>query len=649
MIRKKVFCIFIFWFSLSVIFGEDEKSLQLFSFGPETDEILVLCFTQKNNYEQSELINNLKSFIKNISVESENKNLLNQKVIIAISHNDYTDLPSDVEVQSFVGMNELTNKIIKYKQASVFIFDEDNNFNITYKTREKKSPAWMLKLFFSSIKETGLQVNSKIFSLDDGATQSMKALDVFFTENIPALHIEILPTTNIEKLISNLSYNYPKYFSKTWEQNFFLLFNFGNIKIISERTIVIFTEVLLFLIFFNLFMQSIISKKNTGISSVKKFFTNASFYFILVMFNLFCILIAKFITGLIYKNFLGANEVITEFNIYYIIIFIATWIFEVLFIQSIATFVLKKSNFDFKSLKDFYPMLCFVNFFVLSILDFSIFIFAFITYALSNFYYLTKKIFSKTAVLLLTFIPTIVYFFMLIGNINTFIILITKNFLFFTVITLPIIFIINAIYFISKKYFKRKIFITLASILVISLFATLTFYFAVKKSNTPIEIRQVFNNGNNNTTIRSNYIIHDDLQLINLPNGNINSTDYIAVESRLENYLDRSVGTIKIKSPVKVEAVQVEILNRDGIAIYEADKSFTADKTVKFISSQKPSMPFEINFSSEKNANLEILVKIFSYENKYNTKLKNSSEVKAKNYFQDFLLEANYKFDLKAK
>ena len=89
-----------------------------------------------------------------------------------------------------------------------------------------------------------------------------------------------------------------------------------------------------------------------------------------------------------------------------------------------------------------------------------------------------------------------------------------------------------------------------------------------------------------------------------------------------ENYLDRSIATLTINSTVEVEALEIVITNEFGIPVYEADKTIVLDgNKAKIITSQKVSMPFTITFSSEKDANLNILVTAYSFENPFGTKL----------------------------
>lgn len=643
MIKKKTFFIFMFCFVLNYMFAQEQNSLEIFTFGPKTDNALVLCFTEKNKNDTGVLYKKLKNFIQNFDDTPNSESRLQQTLIIAISYNDYSDLPNDVEVQTFVGMNELVNEIVKYKNPSVFIFNEAQQFQIQYSNEYKRSPLWLLKLFLES---TDLQYRQKIFFTEPQTTQAKDSLNIFFIENIPALLIKLLPETNIEALILNLSKNYPKYFSKIWEQNFFLLYNFGSIKIIPEKLIIIFIEIFLCLIFFALFLKALIQKKRI---KLKKILLYSFFYLLLLGFNICCIASAQFLTRFVFQLFLGTSKIIPPFECYYIIIFASLFLITILFFQSLIIFFLQKKEFHFKIFKNFYPTVCLVNFFVLVILDFSVFLFAFLSFAISNFYYRTKKLIYKVLILALSFIPMLIYFCLFSKNINAVLLPSTKEMLFFAVASIPILFMSYIVYFTSKKYFRAKIYMSLASFICINIVASGLLYFAITKRQRPIEIRQIFTNNTNTSSISSPYILKDTIQLTNLPAPAKNSTEYITVSRSLKNYLDRSVGTLRISSPVKVEALQVFISNENGIAIYGSDRSFISGDAVKFLRPQNPTMPFEINFSSEKNAQLKVCVKIFSYENVFDTKIKTTSKVDPKKYIQNFLMEAQYIFTLNAE
>lgn len=645
---KKI-CSFIFCtsFFLSLSFSQEKNaSLEVFSFGKETSNPLVLCFVEKDNPSESLLIKKLKTFITEFS-KSDIANNLRFKLIIAISHNDYTDLPSDVEVQTFVGLRQLLEQITKYKTPSVFIFTKSDKYNISYKTAKQNCPLWMLKLLFESTQQTNFIFDSKALSFDNDIN-NLKTLDIFFTENIPAMLIDSSSQVDIEKILINLINNFLKHFSEEWEKNYFLLFIFGNLKIFSERTSIIFISVFIFIIFLFLFFKSIFSTSTLTLNEV---FANIFLYLAFVFSNFFLILLARISTNYIFKIILGTDKILGSFSIFYLIIFILICLIEILVFQFFVIIIIKKAKFNFLFFKKYYTNMCLINFFCLVIFDFSIYPFTFMTYVMSNFYHLAKNYFQKILVLVLTFIPTIFYFFLVLGNVNTIINIIKNTSLFLSILTLPIIFILSLIFFIQKRYLRRKFLISLISLILVT--AGTIFYFGSmsKKNKIPVEIRQVFTDTKNYTTAKTPYKINKSLELTNIPVKTKTSEEYIKVESDLVNYLNRSVGFINVTSPVNLEvvAVQVFIRNDKGIAIYEANKNFEIGEQIKFLSPQNPSLPFKIDFSSEKNAELNITVKLFSRNNIFNTHLKRSDKNGLSNYAQNFLLEAEHKFKLVAK
>lgn len=102
-----------------------------------------MCFTDTSTQQADKIITQVKSFIKDFSVQAKN-NELEFTLLVAISKNDYTDLPSDVAIKSFVGIGELVSEIIKYKRSSVFIFNTSEYENISYQVARTKAPSWMI-------------------------------------------------------------------------------------------------------------------------------------------------------------------------------------------------------------------------------------------------------------------------------------------------------------------------------------------------------------------------------------------------------------------------------------------------------------------------------------------------------------------------
>lgn len=647
-LKKKLLLLFVFNFFLSFVSAQTKNnSLQLFTFGPkESDNALVLCFTSSsalaNGSGEANLLNKASNFAKKFS--EEQKNNLDFKLIIAISHNDYTDLPDDVEVKTFVGMRMLVDEIAKYKRASVFIFDDSGKENISYKTASTKSPAWMIKLFTKSAEGSGFNIHSKIFSLDKDDSQNIATLNIFFNENIPALLIKCKDNFNLDVLINNLSKNFWKFFSQDWEQNYFIFFHFVSFNILSERTNIIFLSVVCIIIFLVLFFRVLRGEKTL---SIKESIILWLIYFFYVAESFIFLIIAKSLSNFIFTAFIGSAKPMEKFNVYYIIFYTSILFLQILVFHIPLTLIQKKVNTKLEIRDDVYQRISLINFFSLVTFDFSIYPFAFFNFLIFNFYYFIKNTFWRNLILSLGFLPAIIYFIVVVGNpISTFDIFQNKI-LFLSLLTIPITFIFSVLYTFSKKYFKRKFFISLGAFALVTVIVMLLFYSSTKKHKTKIEIRQIFTDNENSSIIKSEYKLKENLTLTNLPNQDKNSNEFFQVEKKLENYLDRSLGTISINSPLAVEAIQVFIFNDEGVSVYEADRDFLLEDGIKFLSSQKPEMPFKINFSSEKNANLNILVKIFSYENVFKTCLQKSNQYNLK-YDEKFLLQAETQFTLKA-
>ena len=640
--KKSFIVIFILLIFAGIVFAREERnSLELFRFGAKGyDNVLALCFTDTSTQQADKIITQVKSFIKDFSVQAKN-NELEFTLLVAISKNDYTDLPSDVAIKSFVGMGELVSEIIKYKRSSVFIFNTSKHENISYQVARTKAPSWMIQLFAQSINETNFELTPRTFSLDTHNKSNIETLKLFFDENIPSLLVHMKETTNVSSLIENIYQNYPSYFSEDWEQNYFLFFHFDNLRIISEKSSILFIVVVLILIFVYLFLKTIIKNKRL---TLKLILTRVCLYVAIVLCNCIFLLFARSIADFIFTACTGTKNIIGQFNAYYLIIFITCWVLLILFFQSFLVHILKKTNSTFQVFSDIYPGSCLLNFFALIVYDFSIYPFTFFTYVVANLFYVTKNNIAKVLVLLISFIPTLLYFIFVIGNSTSLIELIHSNILFLALTSISIVYIFTIAYAISKTYFKSKFFISLLSIVLIAGITILVFITQIKQYKISVQIRQAFTDTGNVSSIKSDYRIKDVFTLTNIPAQSVTASKYIQIEKHLENYLDRSIGTISINSPLKIEALQIFISTATGVAIYEADKNYISTSGgIQFLSSQNSEQPFVINFSSEKDAILNVNVKLFSYDNPFGTKIKTDDKIK---YEEKFLLEAVTDFKL---
>jgi len=99
---------------------------------------------------------------------------------------------------------------------------------------------------------------------------------------------------------------------------------------------------------------------------------------------------------------------------------------------------------------------------------------------------------------------------------------------------------------------------------------------------------------------------------------------FLTVGISLDNYLERSIGTITVDSPLKIEAFSITVHAQNGVAVFESDAAFeqnSSGDTATFISFPRPVFPSIIHFSGKKDAILTVSVVLWSKENPFDIKL----------------------------
>ena len=119
---------------------------------------------------------------------------------------------------------------------------------------------------------------------------------------------------------------------------------------------------------------------------------------------------------------------------------------------------------------------------------------------------------------------------------------------------------------------------------------------------------------------------------------------FLAVRTSFENYFERSIGTITIDSPLKIEAFSVTLSALNDIAIFESDVRFeqnASGDTATFVSSPRPGFPVIIHFSGKKDAALTLSVVVWSNDNPFEIKVPvdNSKDAAGKTEAILFLLK----------
>ena len=96
----------------------------------------------------------------------------------------------------------------------------------------------------------------------------------------------------------------------------------------------------------------------------------------------------------------------------------------------------------------------------------------------------------------------------------------------------------------------------------------------------------------------------------------------------MDNYFERSIGTITVDSPLKIEAFSVTVHAQNGVAVFESDTAFeqsSSGDTATFMSFPRPVFPGIIRFAGKKDAILTVSVVLWSKENPFNIKLAEST------------------------
>lgn len=630
------FVLYSFLFSFVFIYAQTDDDIEIFQLGKESDTALVLCITKQNTSEK--LLASVYDFIEQSS-KDDFISSLDFQVLLAVTSHDYTDLPSDIAVYKYMGIRKLIERITRYKQIAVCVFTGDDEFSINYTDGNLKAPSWLLEFVYDCFQKNSILKRRNYFLPTYFDAQTTDILNLFFQENIPALLIKQNADFDFYNIAHTLISTYKKFYSDVWDKNY-VAFGFDDkLIIISETMSIIFIITVIFIIFTTIFVFGFIKKIRF---SKKDFISNVFLYLIFFSLNFLLLVCSRFISDSIFKILFGNSEVKNVLCLSYIFIFLGSYILLLSIAKLFLGLLSERFTIIVKLLQNFFPSGTLINFFVLISMQFFIYPFAFITFIFSNFFSERKRPISKLIIAFFIILPIIIYIVTIVASKEAFISLIENDILFLVILFLPLIFTLSYNFFtrVSKKTHIACVFFLLLGLVL----STVILQFIVRQKTIPIEVRQTFTDTTNTTHSLSLYAHYDDVQFYNIPPHNISSRSYLSIEKKFDNYLDRALGVLQINSDLMVEAIQISITRRDGMPVYEADRDFELDETTAlFLTSQKPTIPFILNFSSEKDATLEITVRLFSYDNPFSTHIAEHDYI---SFDERFILEANSSFIL---
>ena len=618
----------------------------IYELGPQMDDSIV--FAAFYNIDGS--TTNSTKTLEKLASELQNSKL-NINVIIAILDNDIPNLPKTIPIDLHKNTKILIEKIYTKKNSVVFVIEdgEEDKIKLTCGAGKKTTPSWLLKDLLTILKEQNLKIDfsaNKLILHRLNIIYNDKILQEFLDSEIPS--IKISTGKNIIQSLKIILNTYSaKGISKKWDRHYNIINLFGY-KVLGEKLLVILLIIITFSELFYTFIVSLVygRSRDRHIRDLLKLWKAPVVFFI---FNIISLYIAEYFVGFIFYLRFGNIASIELFPITAIFCkLLFTILISFLFLNLTVSY-LPKNSFIYGYLTN---LICFINIFIFSIIEFS---FSFILFQIYLLVFISsqfKKVYIQIIFILFNFGLIAYNFFPILFEANNLIKIVfyINNFaaaMFFVPYTLMINRVISRIKTDNPKLkLNNKIFYTLMSVIFL---LSATFIFIqpsfIKPETSNLFLIYKTGKDKNHVVSVSDLIeqkIEDDsFRFLD----KIKADDFLKVSSALENYLERSIGEINVYPLKEAAVINILITRSDGFPIYEANTDFISNSTGKsviFLSSLNTKDTFSVKFSTEKNADLNIKVTAWFYGEQINT---DNPRIKNAN----FIFEAVKEFNLQHK
>lgn len=629
-------CVALFFLPFQLLFGENV----FYEFGPKTDNVVVFTSSVGSDNQSTTATLQLQAFAKRLSQQAPEVH-----TIIAVTKNDISELPPDIPVKRFEGIKTLIQTLSSYPNAVVCFIEagDRHKAKIITGTSAGTVPAWLLQSAYKSLQQEHIAIdfypNDLIFHRL-GWLPDDPVLMLYNEAKIPTIKLET--NADLSAFFSSFSAAVMQDIKSEWDVHYFVRKANDKLIIVNERQIILILIVSLMLILLWLMFFSFLFGKKRE-QHVKDFLILwwMPLYFFLV--NLIGLLIGSKVAELLF--FVRFSSIV-EMNSFPLITLSVKYVCA-LFFMFVFTFFhkcipLPANRFIYGFMGH---AVCLLNVFIFSFINLSFSMTFLLIYCISLIAYQFKSIILQIIFIVCLFLPIAPIVIHIIRY---------RHYLFHIVFFINVIpafvfipfdlFLIRLSLSIDKKREKTvsRLKIPIQCKLMGSMFLALilwVFVMPVKQNtvyNDFILLQRLDETGSSVVKKYTHQTREDTVSNYERNSDSLTSElvdSFLTVQTSLENYFERSIGTITVNSPLKVEALSITVHVQNEVAIFEADKAFdqnSSGDTAYFVSPPRPTMPFVIHFSGKKNAGLAVTVSLWSHENPFGITLAADSGMNGK-------------------
>lgn len=618
-----------------------ENSIQ--NFGPESGPRLIFTTSAQENSSSIRQLAALEDELK--------RNPPATRVSIIITENDYSVLPHDIQTGYPEGTKKIVSLLLNEDSGAVILLNPGNSDSVRIRNgaQGKTSPRWILEQTVKSLDLKNILWNLEEYRMPlyrMGWIPEDERLGTYLRAEIPALILETDVTITPALLDIIRSFNTGK--TLTSDSHYLVVRFNKHLFFVGEMLLVIIMIVASASILFFLFILSFLfgEKKDQHVRDLFHIWWLPLLYFGV---NILCLFLGQSITTFFF-NFRFGNAAAWTLMPQTALIgkLIISWFFITLIISFNQLIHFPEDPYMYGYIAG---ILCMINIFIFSSLDFSLSLLFLSAYGISFIAYHVRHPAGQVIGIICLAVPFYPYLAALYtGELQAISPLYTGSLYWnirLALFVMPFQLLISRLLLTLGLFGRKKQFylpLNLVAVFILMIGCTGVILFVPGWSTEKpliVPIRETIDAQGHHISVNApvklqNLVLEPEDSHAFAPSLTKDPGSFIHIETSSRKFLDRQLVIIDIVPFIPVQKIELTITSDKGISVYDASFPFELREGAResfFTSGENPNIPFKVNFSSDIESVLTAKVRVWSRTNPYGLTIKN------KDLTEDYILE----------
>lgn len=600
---------------------------RVYSFGPPTGQRLI--FTTPNTINSS-AVRQLELLAARFS-----QNPPPVRVSIIITENDISVLPPDIRSGYPEGTNRVIALLTEEESGAVILLQGGDGNSVLIKNGSAgvTAPRWMLETMSKSLNRAGIAWNLEekrmpLYRL--GWIPDDPLLATYHRANIPALIVRT--DADITGIFTDLTNSFKDGIPVIQDLHYLAERFHGVLFFISESMLVIIMIFASAIILLFLFVFSFLFGQKSD-QHLRDFFHVWWLPFLYLVINIACLFAAQTLVTFLFKIRFGDAQAWTLLpRLAFLGKLILSWFFINLIISLNQLVRFPEDSFIYGYIAS---IVCMINIFVFSSLDFSLCLLFLSAYGISFVAYHFRHPAAQILGIICLALPFLPYIWALTrGNSDLLAPLYSLSPAWnvrLALFIMPFQLMISRLLHTAGNFGRKSRFYlpyNLIPIFVLAVICTgFLLFFPAWSVLSPltVSIRQTIDSGGSHIATLApvklqNLKLNTDPVLAATPTLSPVPESFVHIQSSSRKFLERQLVGITIDPVIPVQKIEVRIVSSSGLSVYDASLPFelgNGGQESLFTSREPPDTPFVINFSSDIHSALTATVRVWTRTNPY--------------------------------